>query len=116
MLSLRCGGMGIRSLHERREAAWVGSWITTLPRVRSSCPEGWPEGYPLPLLPPASFHAIEETAGHSRRSQGRKAAKSARLREEWSSSKAAAPAAPEAKGRGKSGGKPQRRWKVGMDN
>jgi len=40
-LSLRRGGMGLRSLHERRSAAWVGSWLTTLPRVRASCPAGW---------------------------------------------------------------------------
>ena len=40
-LSQRRGGMGLRSLHERREAAWVGSWLTTLPRVRASCPAGW---------------------------------------------------------------------------
>jgi len=40
-LSQRRGGMGLRSLHERREAAWVGSWLTTLPRVRDSCPAGW---------------------------------------------------------------------------
>ena len=40
-LSLRRGGLGLRSLHERRFAAWVGSWLTTLPRVRASCPAGW---------------------------------------------------------------------------
>ena len=40
-LSVRRGGMGLRSLHQRREAAWVGSWLTTLPRVRDSCPAGW---------------------------------------------------------------------------
>jgi len=40
-LSLRRGGMGLRSLHERRAAAWVGSWLTTLPRVRAACPAGW---------------------------------------------------------------------------
>ena len=40
-LSLRRGGAGLRSLHEHREAAWLGSWLTTLPRVRRSCPEGW---------------------------------------------------------------------------
>ena len=40
-LSLRRGGLGLRSLHERRSAAWVGSWLTTLPRVRASCPDGW---------------------------------------------------------------------------
>ena len=33
--------MGLRSLHERRSAAWVGSCLTTLPRVRASCPAGW---------------------------------------------------------------------------
>ena len=31
----------MRSLHQRRSAAWVGSWLTTLPRVRASCPAGW---------------------------------------------------------------------------
>ena len=40
-LSLRRGGMGLRSLHERRAAAWVGSWLTTLPRVRAPCSAGW---------------------------------------------------------------------------
>ena len=39
-LSVRRGGLGLRSLHQRRDAAWVGSWLTTLPRVRDSCPEG----------------------------------------------------------------------------
>ncbi|CAE7255341.1 cry [Symbiodinium sp. CCMP2592] len=43
---------------------------------------GWPEGYPLPMLPPASFFSIEEIAEHSRRSQARKAAKAARLEKE----------------------------------
>lgn len=43
---------------------------------------GWPEGYPLPLLPPASFFGIDEIAEHSRRSQARKAAKAARLERE----------------------------------
>ncbi|CAE7811969.1 cry [Symbiodinium sp. CCMP2456] len=43
---------------------------------------GWPEGYPLPLLPPASFFSIEEIAEHSRRGQARKAAKAARLEKE----------------------------------
>ena len=40
-LSLRRGGAGLRSLHDHRDAAWLGSWLTTLPRVRRSCPDGW---------------------------------------------------------------------------
>ena len=40
-LSLRRGGARLRSLHARREAAWLGSWLTTLPRARAFCPEGW---------------------------------------------------------------------------
>ena len=40
-LSLGRGGFGLRSLHKTREAAWVGSWLGTLPRVRESCPDGW---------------------------------------------------------------------------
>ena len=46
------------------------------PRAKAT---GWPEGYPLPLLPPASFFSIEEIAEHSRRGQARKAAKAARI-------------------------------------
>ena len=49
---------------------------STIPRAQAT---GWPEGYPLPLLPPASFFCIEEIAEHSRRGQARKAAKAARL-------------------------------------
>ena len=40
-LSLGRGGFGLRSLNKPREAAWVGSWLGTLPRVRESCPDGW---------------------------------------------------------------------------
>ena len=40
-LSLGRGGFGLRSLNKTREAAWVGSWLGTLPRVRESCPDGW---------------------------------------------------------------------------
>ena len=40
-LSLGRGGFGLRSLHKTREAAWVGSWLGSLPRVRESCPDGW---------------------------------------------------------------------------
>ena len=40
-LSLGRGGFGLRSLYKTREAAWVGSWLGTLPRVRESCPDGW---------------------------------------------------------------------------
>ena len=40
-LSAFCGGLGLRGLHEHREAAWVGSWLGTLPRVRAGCPAGW---------------------------------------------------------------------------
>ena len=41
-LSLRREGMGLRSLHRRRSAAWIGSWLTTLPRLlpRGLCREG----------------------------------------------------------------------------
>lgn len=40
-------------------------------------PEGWPNGYALPLLPPASLEAMEEVAEQSRRNQARKAQKAA---------------------------------------
>ena len=40
-LALGRGGFGLRSLYKTREAAWVGSWLGTLPRVRDSCPDGW---------------------------------------------------------------------------
>ena len=35
-LSLGRGVFGLRSLHKTRGAAWVGSWLGTLPRVRES--------------------------------------------------------------------------------
>jgi len=47
---------------------------------KEEVPGGWPPGYPLPLLPPASLVAIEEVAEHARKAQQRKAAKSERLR------------------------------------
>ena len=40
-LALGRGGFGLRSLYKTRVAAWVGSWLGTLPRVRESCPDGW---------------------------------------------------------------------------
>jgi len=54
-------------------------------RKSKGASQGWPEGYPLPLIPPASLKSIEEVAEHSRRSQVRKEQKSSQIRSKWSS-------------------------------
>jgi len=51
-------------------------------------PSSWPDGYPLPLLPPASLASIEDVAEQSRKNQARKALKASKLRQEWGSNKA----------------------------
>jgi len=55
--------------------------------AKSKLPSGWPVGYPLPLLPPASLVSIEEVAEQSRKNQSRKALKASKLRQEWNSTK-----------------------------
>lgn len=54
----------------------------------TTAPAGWPAGYPLPLLPPASFYCIEDIAEHSRRAQARKTANAAKLRQNLGSTRA----------------------------
>jgi len=75
----------------------------------------WPEGYPLPLLPPASLRGIEDIAEHSRQSQARKAAKADRLRQQWTAASAprqeeAANAAGASKAPRAKGGQQRSRW------
>jgi len=41
----------------------------------------WPEGYPLPLVPPASLCCIEDVANFSRKSQAQKAHRAAQVRQ-----------------------------------
>eukprot|EP00401_Gymnodinium_catenatum_P036178 CAMPEP_0117505152 /NCGR_PEP_ID=MMETSP0784-20121206/25228_1 /TAXON_ID=39447 /ORGANISM="" /LENGTH=734 /DNA_ID=CAMNT_0005300551 /DNA_START=29 /DNA_END=2234 /DNA_ORIENTATION=+ len=48
----------------------------------------WPDGYPLPLLPPASLASIEDVAEQSRRNQARKALKAAKLRQDLGATQA----------------------------
>lgn len=49
--------------------------------------EGWPAAeYPLPLMPPASFFAMDEIADYAMKQHAKKAAKATRLRQEWGSS------------------------------
>lgn len=114
------------AVEEVRSAA--DSAVTAAGEAATGEVAGWPQGYPLPLLPPASFTCIEEIADYARRSQERKAAKSQRLRQDWASSKQSGQAAQavggaadkgtaagggkggSAKGSAKGGGQRKGRW------
>lgn len=65
----------------------VAVWWSCTRRAKDHLPEtqeqiiGWPEGYPLPLFPPASFFDIEKVAEKARRQQAQKAVRVSKLRQ-----------------------------------